>query len=69
MHALMSAFDPKRTSPLLTRMTTDGQIDETAESFYNGLRCGAASPDTGDQVPDFNLETGITVWARQCRLT
>ena len=38
--------------------------DDLADSFYRGLRCGAASPDTGDQVPDSNLETGIASWGQ-----
>jgi hypothetical protein len=63
-HTQMSAFDPKRTSSVFTRISASRSRHDLASSIRSGLRCVPASPDTGKRAPNSNLETGIASWGR-----
>ncbi len=56
--ALMSAFDPKRTSSHFARISPTGSQDDPFARLCPGLRCALSRSDAGLRAPDSDLETG-----------
>ncbi len=60
----MSAFDPKRTLSLFTRLSPNGQQKSLPKASI--VACAVVQPaqTRAIQRPDFNLETGSASWGQ-----